>query len=65
MEAGARHALLGELFAAVGEGAVIRPPFHCDYGSNISIGAGAFMNFGCVVLGLWIVGAWITARRDA
>ena len=45
-----RHALLLERFAAVGEGVVIRPPFHCDYGFNISIGAGVFMNFNCVVL---------------
>jgi maltose O-acetyltransferase len=45
-----RHALLVERFAAVGEGAVIRPPFHCDYGFNISIGAGVFLNFNCVIL---------------
>ncbi|HET7409175.1 MAG TPA: sugar O-acetyltransferase [Paracoccaceae bacterium] len=45
-----RHALLSELFASVGEGATIRPPFHCDYGSNIALGAGVFLNFGCVVL---------------
>ena len=45
-----RHAMLRELFRSVGAGAFIRPPFHCDYGSNISLGAGAFLNFGCVVL---------------
>jgi maltose O-acetyltransferase len=45
-----RHALLSERFAAVGDGAIIRPPFHCDYGFNISLGAGAFLNFNCVVL---------------
>jgi maltose O-acetyltransferase len=45
-----RHALLVERLAAVGEGAVIRPPFHCDYGYNISIGAHVFLNFNCVVL---------------
>ncbi|KEO56518.1 sugar O-acetyltransferase [Thioclava pacifica] len=44
------HALLSELFAEVGAGARIRPPFHCDYGSNIRLGAGVFLNFGCVVL---------------
>src|SRR3984893_2069364 len=42
--------LLLERFAAVGEGAVIRPPFHCDYGFNISLGAGVFLNFNCVIL---------------
>jgi maltose O-acetyltransferase len=42
-------ALLRELFAEVGEGAYIRPPFHCDYGYNISLGRGVFLNFnwGC------------------
>lgn len=45
-----RRELLVERFRAVGEGAVIRPPFHCDYGFNISIGAGAFLNFNCVIL---------------
>ena len=39
-----------ERVAAVGDGAVIRPPFHCDYGYNISLGAGAFLNFNCVIL---------------
>lgn len=45
-----RRKLLMERFAAVGEGAVIRPPFHCDYGFNISLGAGVFLNFNCVIL---------------
>jgi maltose O-acetyltransferase len=45
-----RQDMLKERFAEVGEGAFIRPPFHCDYGSNIKIGRGAFMNFGCVIL---------------
>ncbi len=50
MPAENRHAMLRELFASIGEGAFIRPPFHCDYGTNISLGAGAFLNFGCVIL---------------
>jgi maltose O-acetyltransferase len=45
-----RRKLLLERFAAVGEGAVVRPPFHCDYGFNIRLGAGAFLNFNCVIL---------------
>ena len=45
-----RFALLRELFAEVGEGCVIRPPFHCDYGSNIRLGRGVFLNFNCVIL---------------
>ena len=42
--------LLRELLASVGEGAYIRPPFHCDYGYNISLGAGVFLNFNCIIL---------------
>lgn len=45
-----RDSLLRERFAAVGIGATVRPPFHCDYGFNIHLGAGAFLNFGCVIL---------------
>ena len=45
-----RHALLCERFASVGAGAAIRPPFHCDYGYNIRLGDGVFLNFGCVFL---------------
>ena len=43
-------ALLREIMASVGEGAYIRPPFHCDYGYNISLGDGVFLNFNCVIL---------------
>ena len=50
MEPSNRRELLVERFAAVGEGAVIRPPFHCDYGFNISLDAGVFLNFNCVIL---------------
>jgi maltose O-acetyltransferase len=46
----ARHALLRARLGAVGPGCVIRPPFHCDYGFNIQLGAGVFLNFGCVIL---------------
>src|SRR5690606_33987375 len=45
-----RRALLAERLASVGAGAVIRPPFHCDYGYNIHLGEGAFLNFNCVIL---------------
>ncbi|RAI44500.1 sugar O-acetyltransferase [Rhodoplanes roseus] len=45
-----RHALLVEHFGAVGESAVIRPPFFCDFGYNIALGAGVFLNFNCVIL---------------
>lgn len=45
-----RPQLLRERLGSVGGGAEIRPPFFCDYGFNIRLGAGAFMNFNCVVL---------------
>jgi maltose O-acetyltransferase len=50
LDAADRRALLLERFAAVGPGAVIRSPFYCDYGFNIRLGAGAYLNFNCVVL---------------
>jgi maltose O-acetyltransferase len=45
-----RHALLRERLGHVGKDAVIRPPFFCDYGSNIRLGDGVFLNFNCVIL---------------
>jgi len=51
-----RRTLLLERLALVGEGAVIRPPFHCDYGFNIKVGAGVFLNFNCVILDVVAVG---------
>jgi maltose O-acetyltransferase len=45
-----RDRLLRELLAEVGEGVVVRPPFRCDYGRYISIGAGTFVNYDCVLL---------------
>lgn len=45
-----RRALLLERLAAVGADVVIRPPFHCDYGYNIHLADGVFLNFNCVIL---------------
>ncbi len=50
MPAAQRHALLAEHLGGAGPGCVIRPPFHCDYGFNIRLGAGVFLNFNCVIL---------------
>ncbi|MFL6675325.1 MAG: sugar O-acetyltransferase [Massilia sp.] len=44
------HAMLGEQLAAVGPGTMVRPPFHCDYGYHIHLGANVFLNFNCVIL---------------
>lgn len=49
-DAAVRATLLVELLGAVGERAVIEPPFRCDYGYNISIGSGSFVNYGAVFL---------------
>jgi maltose O-acetyltransferase len=45
-----RDRLLRELLGEVGEGVVVRPPLWVDYGSHISIGAGTFVNYDCVLL---------------
>ena len=45
-----RRRILEELLAAFGAGSEIRPPFYCDYGSHLRIGAGVFANFGLVAL---------------
>uniref|UniRef100_K3X0T4 Maltose/galactoside acetyltransferase domain-containing protein n=1 Tax=Globisporangium ultimum (strain ATCC 200006 / CBS 805.95 / DAOM BR144) TaxID=431595 RepID=K3X0T4_GLOUD len=43
-------AVLKELFGSMGEDVLIMEPFRCDYGSNIHLGDGVFMNFNCVLL---------------
>lgn len=45
-----KEALLCEAFASVGQNVNIRAPFYCDYGYNISLGDGVFMNFNCIIL---------------
>ena len=44
-----RAAILKALFGSPTD-AVIRPPFHVDYGTEIRLGRGVFFNYGCVVL---------------
>ena len=44
------QALLRQLLGAIGEGTFIRPPLYVDYGYQIHIGAGTFINFGAVLL---------------
>jgi maltose O-acetyltransferase len=45
-----RRHILEQLFAAGGDTVWMQPPFFCDYGSNIHLGARVFFNFNCVVL---------------
>jgi maltose O-acetyltransferase len=45
-----RRRIARELFGAGGDTVWMQPPFYCDYGSNIHLGARVFFNFNCVVL---------------
>jgi maltose O-acetyltransferase len=59
-DAAERERILSDLLGSVGEGVVIRPPFYCDYGSQIRIGARTFVNFNLVALDV----ACITIGED-
>lgn len=45
-----RHALLAELIGGLGVDVWIEAPFYCDYGSQITIGDGVFVNMNCLFL---------------
>jgi maltose O-acetyltransferase len=45
-----RDRILRELLAHVGDGVVVRPPFRCEYGRRVRIGAGTFFNYDCLLL---------------
>ena len=49
-EADSRRLVLHELLGAFGSDSEIRPPFFCDYGSYLRVGARTFVNFGLVAL---------------
>ncbi|WP_067437055.1 sugar O-acetyltransferase [Nocardioides jensenii] len=55
-----RRHLLEELLASIGEDTELRSPLYVDYGSNISIGARTFANYGLVALDV----ATITIGND-
>ena len=52
--------VLAQLLGEVGDGVHIKPPLFVDYGFNITIGAGTFVNYGLVALDV----ARITIGRD-
>lgn len=54
------QAVLAQLLGECGEGVYIKPPLYVDYGFNIAIGAGSFINYGLVALDV----AAITIGRD-
>ncbi len=45
-----RRELLQRRLGYVGANVDVRSPFFCDYGFNIRIGDGAFLNFNCIIL---------------
>lgn len=45
-----RQTILSQLLGGIGEEVWIEPPFFCDYGENIYLGARCFVNFNCVFL---------------
>ena len=56
-----RRRILGELLGGFGADSEIRPPFFCDYGYQIRVGARVFANFGLMALDV----AAITIGDDA
>lgn len=55
-----RQRILSDLLGSVGGSVRVRAPFQCDFGYNISIGAGTFVNFG----GVFLDTGPITVGRD-
>jgi len=47
---GTRHQLLRRLLGSLGDGAEVRAPLYCDYGTHLTIGDRTFVNFGLVAL---------------
>ncbi|MEA2248904.1 MAG: maltose O-acetyltransferase [Solirubrobacteraceae bacterium] len=45
-----RDEILRSLLGGVGDRVHIRPPFRCEYGRPITIGAGTFINYDCLML---------------
>ncbi|MFF4185971.1 sugar O-acetyltransferase [Streptomyces sp. NPDC001691] len=55
-----RRRILSDLLGSVGDSVRVRAPFQCDFGYNIRIGAGTFVNFG----GVFLDTGPITVGRD-
>jgi maltose O-acetyltransferase len=45
-----RAEILHELLGRTGADVSIEPPFHCDYGTQIALDDGVYINMGCVFL---------------
>ncbi len=46
----AREGFIRQLLGAAGCSPYIEPPFYCDYGYNIRVGANFYANFNCTIL---------------
>ena len=47
---GSKRSILKQLLGGLGKESTIRAPFYCDYGRNIYLGDGVFVNFNAVFL---------------
>jgi maltose O-acetyltransferase len=45
-----RNEILVQLLGTCSQGVYIEPPFYCDYGSNIHLVEGVFLNYDCTFL---------------
>jgi len=45
-----RQTILWEMLGAIGQNAIIWPPFYCSYGRNTYLGDHVFMNYMCTIL---------------
>ncbi|WP_323764998.1 sugar O-acetyltransferase [Marinovum sp.] len=49
-EGAERDAILDRLLGSRGEACALRAPLYVDYGWNVHLGSGVFLNYGCVLL---------------
>ncbi|MGK0464878.1 sugar O-acetyltransferase [Clostridium sp.] len=42
--------IIKKIFGRVGKDFYLEPPFHCDYGYNISVGKKFYVNYNCIIL---------------
>ncbi|CQR55060.1 sugar O-acetyltransferase [Paenibacillus riograndensis] len=45
-----RDELIRSILGHTGKNVYVEPPFHCDYGANISVGENFYANFNCTIL---------------
>lgn len=45
-----RRRILEQLLGRVGDGVEVKPPFRCDFGTQIALGDRVFVNYDCIML---------------